>query len=83
MLLTDNTLPEEVTLTGSGISAREFPINFVLGVTHGDECDDDTLPTAGLDFCYERSKLNSKGKVSRCLHTTDCDENALLAVMVP
>ena len=46
--LTDVSLPEKVGLTIGCVSTREFPINLILDVTHGDEGRDNTAPSTRL-----------------------------------
>ena len=45
---TDVTLPVEICLTRGRVGTREFPVDLVLDVAHGDESGHDTIPTACL-----------------------------------
>ena len=44
--LTDVSLPEKVGLTVGYVSTREFPINLIFYITHGDEGRDNTAPSS-------------------------------------
>lgn len=46
--LTYVTLPVEICLARGCIGAREFPVDLVLDVAHGDESGHNTIPTACL-----------------------------------
>lgn len=48
--LTDDALPKVVSLTFGGFVPRELPIDFVFDAAHGDECSDNTSPTAGFHW---------------------------------
>jgi hypothetical protein len=45
----DDTLPEHIRLAFSGLVTREFPIDLIPDVGHGDEGSYDTIPLASLD----------------------------------
>lgn len=47
---TDVALPEVISLGFGSLVAREFPINFIFDAAHGDECSDNTSPTASFHW---------------------------------
>lgn len=48
--LTDGALPKVIGLSFGGLVAWKLPIDFVFDAAHGDECSDNTSPTAGFDW---------------------------------
>lgn len=58
---TNDSLPEIITLALSGVCTREFPVYFILNVTHGDESCDDTSPATSLD--YQNDSVNTSWRL--------------------
>ena len=61
-MLTNVTLPEVIGLALSSLLAREFPVNLIFDVTHGDECRDDARPAARL-HCTNAIEYKSENRM--------------------
>jgi hypothetical protein len=52
---TDVTLPVKICLARGSIGTREFPVDLVLDIAHGDKSGHDTIPAARLHWIEEIS----------------------------
>ena len=53
---TDVTLPVEIGLACGRIGTREFPVDLILDVAHGDKSGHNAIPTARLHWIEEISR---------------------------
>lgn len=62
----DVTLPVKICLARGSIGTREFPVDLVLDIAHGDKSGHDTIPTARLHYCGNFSVMHvTRGGYSR------------------